>query len=136
MAINLDRLAHLHHSTVTVRNQQMQVAAENLANANTPGYKARSINFDNALQQVMKQGPSTGMAMTTTQSGHLSGKTQRMVDLEYQVPLQPDTGDGNTVDAQRERSQFLDTAMRYQASLQFLGGKFKSLKKAFSGGQP
>jgi flagellar basal-body rod protein FlgB len=137
MAINLDRLANLHHSTVTVRNQQMQVAAENLANANTPGYKARAINFDAALQKVMKNNPgTTSVGMTQTQSGHLQGKSQRVVEeLAYQVPLQPDTGDGNTVDAQRERSQFLDTAMRYQASLQFLGGKFKSLKKAFGGGQ-
>ena len=137
MAINLDRLANLHHSTVTVRNQQMQVAAENLANANTPGYKARAINFDAALQKVMKNNPgTTSVGMTQTQSGHLQGKSQRVVEeLAYQVPLQPDTGDGNTVDAQVERNAFLDTGMRYEAGLMLLNDKFKGMKKAISGGQ-
>ena len=55
-------------------------------------------------------------------------------EIGFRIPSQPDTGDGNTVEVQRERNEFLDTSMRYQASIQFLDGKIKGMKKALSGG--
>ena len=56
-------------------------------------------------------------------------------DIGFRIPSQPDTGDGNTVEVQRERNEFLDTAMRYQATVEFLSSKVKGMKKAISGGQ-
>ena len=56
--------------------------------------------------------------------------------MQYRIPTQPDTGDGNTVEVQSERNRFLDNGLRYQASLQFLNGKIKGMKKAIGpGGQ-
>jgi flagellar basal-body rod protein FlgB len=55
-------------------------------------------------------------------------------EIEFRVPDQPDTGDGNTVDAQVERNNFLDNGMRYQAGIMLLNGKIKGMKKALSGG--
>ena len=56
-------------------------------------------------------------------------------ELEFRISNQPDTGDGNSVDVQVERNAFLDNGLRYQASVEFLSGKIKSMKKAISGGQ-
>ena len=136
MAINLDRMVNLHHSAVKVREQKMEVIAGNLANANTPGYKAKSIDFKSAMGQAMTMSSTSNPnQMASTNSKHFSTRSSFVAETQYRVPDQPDTGDGNTVDAQTERNEFLDNGMRYQASLQFLDGKFKGLKKALSGGQ-
>ncbi|MCP3427799.1 flagellar basal body rod protein FlgB [Opacimonas viscosa] len=135
MAINLDRMVHLHHSTVRVRTDQMEVISSNLANANTPGYKARAIDFNNAMSKALQGGQNIG-GLKTTHSNHIPLSNNSAIgDAQFRVSDQPDTGDGNTVDVQRERNEFLDNGMRYQASLQFLDGKFKGMKKALSGGQ-
>ena len=55
--------------------------------------------------------------------------------IEFRIPLQPDTGDGNTVEVQAERNRFLENGMRYQAGIQFLNGKIKGMKKALAPGQ-
>ena len=135
MAINLDKMVQLHHSTVRVRTDQMEVISSNLANANTPGYKARAIDFNSAMSKAMQGGQNIA-GLTTTHSNHIPLSNNSAIgDAQFRVSDQPDTGDGNTVDVQRERNEFLDNGMRYQASLQFLDGKFKGMKKALSGGQ-
>ncbi len=136
MAINLDKMVNLHHSAVKVREQNMEVIAGNLANANTPGYKARGIDFKAAMNQAMQHSPTSNPnQMASTHDKHFNLRASTAAETLYRVPGQPDTGDGNNVDAQTERNQFLDNGMRYQASLQFLGGKFKGMKKALTGGQ-
>jgi flagellar basal-body rod protein FlgB len=137
MAINLDRLAGFHHNALKVRADKMEVIAGNLANANTPGYKARDIDFQSAMTRAMKDsqasqgGPSS---MVRTHENHIqSGKTTQF-DVDFRIPDQPDTGDGNTVDVQQERNAFLENGMRYEASLMLLNGKFSGMKKALSSG--
>ena len=84
----------------------------------------------------MQYSPTTNpKQMASTHDKHFNIRSSFAVDAQYRVPDQPDTGDGNTVDAQTERNDFLDNGMRYQASLQFLGGKFSGMKKALGGGQ-
>jgi flagellar basal-body rod protein FlgB len=136
MAINLDRMVNLHHIAVKVREQKMEVIAGNLANANTPGYKAKAVDFKAAMDKAMQYSPTSNPnQMASTHEKHFNIRSSFAVDTLYRVPDQPDTGDGNTVDAQTERNDFLDNGMRYQASLQFLGGKFSGMKKALGGGQ-
>jgi flagellar basal-body rod protein FlgB len=130
MAISLDRLAGFHHKAVQIRQDKMEVIAGNLANANTPGYKAKDIDF----QKAMKSANYGQSGMARTHDKHFEGKSVAQTELEYRIPTQPDTGDGNTVDSQAERNAFLDTGMRYQASLMLLDGKFKGMKKALSSG--
>jgi flagellar basal-body rod protein FlgB len=142
MAINLDKLVGFHESALTIRTERMEVIAGNLANANTPGYKARDIDFNKAMQSAMREASggaanhaSTGMVRTD--SRHLSGNSTSVAanfDMQYRIPTQPDTGDGNTVEVQAERNRFLDNGLRYQASLEFLNGKIKGMKKALSSG--
>ncbi|TRY30908.1 flagellar basal body rod protein FlgB [Aliiglaciecola sp. M165] len=133
MAISLDKLVGLHHRAVQVRTNAMEVIAGNLANANTPGYKAKGLDFQKAMQSAQQD---RQQHMTRTHEKHFEGRMQSQANLEYRIPQQPDTGDGNTVEVQAERNAFLDNGMRYQASLQFLNGKIKGMKKALGpGGQ-
>ena len=132
MAISLDRLVGFHHNAVNLREERMEILAGNLANANTPGYKARDIDFQQAMQSAQSQ---MSHQITRTHDKHFTAKMDSSFHEQFRVPNQPDTGDGNTVEVQTERNEFLDNGLRYQASLQFLDGKFKGMKKALSGGQ-
>ena len=132
MAINLDRLVGFHHKAVQVRTQQMEVISGNLANANTPGYKARAIDFQQAMTTARQD---QSHQLTRTHEKHIEGNMEtRQAEMKFRVPTQPDTGDGNTVDVQQERNAFLDAGMRYQASVELLSGKIKGMKKALSSG--
>lgn len=131
MAISLDKLMGFHHKALTVRNDRMEVIAGNLANANTPGYKAKDIDFQKAM---MSARADREHSLVRTNDKHFEGRMQTQGEIEYRIPTQPDTGDGNTVEVQTERNTFLDNGMRYQASVQFLNGKIKGMKKALSGG--
>ncbi|MDU0355740.1 flagellar basal body rod protein FlgB [Paraglaciecola aquimarina] len=132
MAISLDKLMGFHHKALQVRTDRMEIIAGNLANADTPGYKARDLDF----QKVMKSAQySSGHNLTRTHENHIKGNMQSSGELQYRIPHQPDTGDGNTVDVQVERNTFLDNGLRYQAGMEFLNGKIKGMKKAIQGGQ-
>ena len=143
MAINLDKLVGFHESALKIRTERMEVISGNLANANTPGYKAKDIDFNKAMRSAMNEGvqgqhKSNGNLVRTNER-HLSGNPSSVAanfDMQYRIPTQPDTGAGNTVEVQSERNRFLDNGLRYQASLQFLNGKIKGMKKAIGpGGQ-
>lgn len=135
MAISLDRLVNVHHDALKVRAERMEVISGNLANANTPGYKARDIDFTKAMKSAQSsQTNAKGSSMVKTHEQHMSGGSHVNFDLDYRIPTQPDTGDGNNVDSQVERNAFLEAGMRYQASIMLLDGKFKGMKKALSSG--
>ncbi len=131
MAISFDKALGVHQYTVGVRSERAELLANNLANANTPGYKAQDINFGRVLEAATS-GASFGLAKTdgrhiTASSPVVNGQ------IMYRNPEQPDTGDGNTVDSQVERNLFMQNALEYQASLDFLGSKFKNMTKALKG---
>lgn len=131
MAINLDKLTGFHEKALTLRTQRMEVISGNLANANTPGYKAKDIDFQSAMKSARA---TQGQSLVRTHEKHIQGSMTTGVDLQFRIPTQPDTGDGNTVEVQNERNRFLDNGMRYQASIEFLNGKIKGMKKVLSGG--
>ncbi|QPG04978.1 flagellar basal body rod protein FlgB [Salinimonas marina] len=134
MAINLDKLVSFHQNAVNIREDRMEVIAGNLANANTPGYKARDIDFKQAMSAA--QSGQQSSSMVRTHDKHIGGSASTSpFDVQFRIPNQPDTGDGNTVEVQTERNAFLENGMRYQASIQFLDSKIKGMKKALSGGQ-
>nr|WP_086941133.1 flagellar basal body rod protein FlgB [Thaumasiovibrio occultus] len=131
MAISFDKALGIHQHTVGVRAQRAETLASNLANVNTPGYKARDIDFQRALSAATA-GHST--SLNRTNERHIVATTRASTgEQKFRVPTQPDTGDGNTVDAQVERNLFMQNALEYQASLDFLGAKFQNLTKAIKG---
>ena len=132
MALNLDTYLGLDAPALKLQSKRMEVIADNLANADTPGYKAREIDFRAAMAQAGSA--DAPVKLTTTNAGHLSTDpaTSMAASLKYRVPLAPSL-DGNTVDAQQEQAAFADNTVRYQATLNFLSGKFKSLLTAITG---
>ncbi|MCL4410812.1 flagellar basal body rod protein FlgB [Aliidiomarina haloalkalitolerans] len=123
---------HFHQEALNLRHERQQVLANNIANADTPNFKARDFDFRSELERAVQQGRNTtGTGLATTQKGHIQGgKPQFTVDnLQYRNPHQARM-DGNTVDMDMERSRFLDNSVRYQASLQFIDGRIKGLRTA------
>ncbi len=132
MAIGFDKGFELHAQGMTIRSSRAEVIAGNIANADTPGYKAKGMDFKQALAQASQKQQS---GMSRTHDKHFDVRTEINNSVQFRVPDQPDTGDGNTVDVQVERNLYLENSLEYQASVQFLNGKIKALKKVISGGQ-
>lgn len=133
MPINFDSALGIHADALRVRSQRAEMLASNLANADTPNYKARDIDFQSAMKMAMNS--STPENIKTTNSKHISPSSNQLSmspAVQYRTVMQ-DSLDGNTVDEQVEQSQFMQNAMQYQASIEFLGGKFNSLRKAIKG---
>lgn len=124
-----DPLFGIHAHALQIQQRRLLLLAGNIANADTPGFQARDLDFKTALAQAQ----SGSAPLNTTQAGHLNGsRTAADPALMYRVPLQPSV-DGNTVDVQIEQAAYMDSAMRYQASLSFLDGKLKGLLTAITG---
>ncbi|MCC5796408.1 MULTISPECIES: flagellar basal body rod protein FlgB [Methylophaga] len=132
MPINFDSALGIHADALRVRSQRAELLATNLANADTPNYKARDIDFQSALK--MAASGQTSPSLNTTHQKHIAGSGGSSFDsqLQYRQTMQ-DSLDGNTVDEQVEQSQFMQNAVQYQASLEFLGSRFQSLTKAIRG---
>lgn len=131
MAISFDKALGIHEQALGARVKRAEVLANNLANADTPGYKARDIDFQSMLRQA--EASTQNVGMTQSHQGHLNtGSGGGDGDLLYRTPHQPSL-DGNTVDTQQEQSRFMRNAMEYQASFEFLNGAFKGLTKAITG---
>ncbi|GAA6170826.1 flagellar basal body rod protein FlgB [Colwellia sp. KU-HH00111] len=132
MAIGFDKGFELHAQGMLLRGQRAEVIASNIANADTPGYKAKGMDFQKAMQQANQQ-QQTGMSRTHAK--HFDVRTELNNHVDFRIPDQPDTGDGNTVDVQVERNLYLENSLEYQAGVQFLNGKIKALKNVISGGK-
>lgn len=131
MAISLDNYFALQQRILQVRNQKTELMASNIANADTPGYKAKDINFNEAMEAAHFM---RSHSLNRTHDKHFEVTMVSNNELKYRVPTQPDTGDGNTVDVQLERNLFMENTMRYQATTQFLNSKISGMKKALTGG--
>ena len=136
MPLNLDQYIGVHATALDVRARRTELIANNLANADTPGYKARDIDFRQAMARAAGETPPSGVTLSTTPAGHICGAASADAagnpDLKYRTPLAPAL-DGNTVDAQLEQSAFAENAVRYQATLTFLNAKFRGLMTAIMG---
>ncbi|WP_162045826.1 flagellar basal body rod protein FlgB [Vibrio taketomensis] len=130
MAISFDKALGIHQHTVGVRERNAEVISTNIAQANTPGYKAKGMDFNKALQAAKSE---ASIGLSRTDSRHIPASTHVTGEVLYRLPTQPDTGDGNTVDVDLERNLFMQNQIRHQASLDFLGSKFKNLSKAIKG---
>lgn len=118
-------------AALNLRASRQSVIAGNIANADTPNYKARDFNFANALNTALGKLPQTGaLTMNVSQPNHLSGKSSGLpVALQYRAAATENI-DGNSVDMDRERAQFADNTMRYEAALRSLNGTIKTLQSA------
>ena len=132
MSFSLDSYLGVHQDALKLQSKRTEVIADNLANADTPGYKARDIDFRAALANAASA--DAPVKMTTTNPGHMAidPNADASANLKYRTPLAPSL-DGNTVDSQQEQAAFADNTVRYQATLSFLSGRIKALMTAITG---
>ena len=157
MPISFDSALGIHQQALALRSQRAEILASNIANADTPGYKARDIDFKAALENASAQRSNTQshntqsnspqfndslsrthalskiQALSQTNAKHIQMNTAgNSSEVLYRVPNQSSL-DGNTVDGLVEKSAFAENALRYQASITFLDGKFKGMIAALKG---
>lgn len=123
MPVNLDSYLGVHTRALQLESRRTELLAANLANADTPGFKARDIDFRKALASATNAANAGGAA---------AGGNALESSIEYRVPTAPSL-DGNTVDAQLEQAAFAENNVRYQATLTLLNGKLRSLMTAITG---
>lgn len=108
----------VHGTALSLRSQRMGVLASNIANASTPGFKAKDIDFQAALRATEQPGGSTDRAVSAA--------------TRYRVPTQPSM-DGNTVELAAEQTAFAENAVAYQTTLAFLNGRISTITRALKG---
>lgn len=133
MAISIDKHFGVHQYAMQLRAERSSILANNIANADTPGYQARDMDFGQMLKARMGE-PSDVVPLNRSATGHAQGllEPDAINGMKYRNPAQPSI-DGNTVDVDKERSEFARNTMEYQAAFEFLNGKIKSLLTAIKG---
>lgn len=130
MPINIDSALGIHTDALALRARRAEVLASNLANVDTPNYKARDFEFRAALDRA-QQGLGT---LKVSHPSHIAGagSAAAMPELAYRIPLHASL-DGNTVDASQEQAAFAENALQYRASLTFLNSRIRGLLTAIRG---
>ncbi|VAW57641.1 Flagellar basal-body rod protein FlgB [hydrothermal vent metagenome] len=130
MPVNFDKAFGIQDDALLLFERRTQLIAENIANADTPGYKARDIDFDQVLQNTKS---SKGITLNKTNKGHIDLNQQRFSnDIQFRE-VEQSSADGNTVDTQKEKAAFAENSIRYQTTLNFLTRRISGLKTAFRG---
>jgi flagellar basal-body rod protein FlgB len=132
MSQSIDNLFGMHTGAMALWQRRSEVLASNLANADTPGYLARDVDFRKALATA--RGSDGTLPLAAPTPGQIDPVTQARDTLAYRVPTQPSM-DGNTVDAQVEQAAFAANSVHYQASLSFITAQIRMLRTAITGGQ-
>jgi flagellar basal-body rod protein FlgB len=127
-----DNIFGIHEQALAVHGQRLGVLAANLANADTPGYKARDIDFSEVLSQ--SQAEPASLPLKITQTAHITFEGGELPgdDLKYRIPYQASL-DGNTVEMPVEQAAFSENNVRYQASLNFINLRISELQLAIAG---
>lgn len=131
MALDINSIFNGHARALTLGNQRLQLLADNVANADTPHFKARDIDFEAAMQSANQPNGN----IRTTHARHITTAAgPNRAEVLYRIPNQPSLDD-NTVDAQLESASIAETAVRYQATLTFLNQRIAGLRHAITGGR-
>lgn len=127
---SIDKALAFDSKMLSLRGYRQQILASNIANADTPNYKAMDIDFAKALSTA-----TGNLALSRTDAGHLDvsgGNSVAGVKPMYRTSVQPSI-DGNTVDSDVEQAQFSENALQYMSTLQFMNGKIQSTMLALRG---
>ena len=122
----LNEIFGVHEKAMGLRQRRLALLGQNIANADTPHYKAKDIDF----KKIMAK--ETDLSIKLSQSGHMSGTSSRQGGLVYRTPNNP-SADGNTVELNYEQAQFGKESARYSATLQFLENRIGGIRRALRG---
>ena len=132
MPISFERAFSVHDDALLLRGRRSSILAANIANTDTPNYKARDIEFADMLRKANTQ-QADRIVLASTHRGHIAPKAGDLQPaLMYRNPLHASL-DGNTVDSHVEQAQFSENALMFQTSFTFLNGKVQGLMKALKG---
>jgi flagellar basal-body rod protein FlgB len=124
----IDSIFGIHEKALGMRNERLAVLAKNIANAETPNFKARDFEFNDVLKRELGMGK-----LALTNEDHLSiGSANGNGSLTYEIPLNP-SADGNTVEMSVQQAKFGRAAGEYQATLTILEGRISGIRKALKG---
>jgi flagellar basal-body rod protein FlgB len=124
----IDQFLNGSATALSLRQKRLEILGSNIANAATPNFKARDIDFASAYKNA-----TSGGDLVTTASNHIGFAGQGLEPSSlYRVPVSPSL-DGNTVELHIEQVQFAENATRYEATLQFLNGRIRTLRSALRG---
>lgn len=133
----MESIFGIHEQALLIRKERESILANNLANADTPNFKARDIDWrkeiKNAQDQMEAKQFAPDLEMTNSRHIEAFGDMTTGDYLKYRVPTQPSL-DGNTVEAHIEKAKFMENAIQYQASLEFINGKISAIRTALTGG--
>jgi flagellar basal-body rod protein FlgB len=134
----LDEALSFHQTALRVRGQRQELIAANIANADTPNYKARDIDFKSAMQSAVAGINQESLNASKTSAQHLDGapsgaSSSNGIGGALFRPVIQDSVDGNTVDMDVERNQFADNGIRYEASLTLINAQLKQMLAAIQG---
>jgi flagellar basal-body rod protein FlgB len=134
MSISFDRALGIHQQALGFRAQRAEVLANNSANADTPHYKARDLEFATVLAEQSAKTQRGPVNLNRTDSRHIAADGIQVgeADLAYRTPFHPSI-DQNTVDLQVEQSSYAENSVQFQASFTLLNSKFKGLVTALRG---
>ena len=138
--MNIDNYLAAHADALHLRAQRTRLLASNIANSDTPNYKARDMAFAEVLQGAGWRGSSirhrkalSGGGLTTSNTRHIGSATStQSAAVLYRQPEQASL-DGNTVDKDQEQARFAENTVRYQASLQFINSRISNLIRTLRG---
>ena len=131
MTISIDKAFGIHENAMHLQARRAQLLSQNLANSDTPGYKAKDIDFKSALKAAADGNSQQPLA--ATQRGHIQPKGFYMSAEElYRQPMQSSL-DGNTVEPHVEMSEFTENSMRYLMTLRFMSGRINGMLSALRG---
>jgi flagellar basal-body rod protein FlgB len=139
----LDESLQFNSNALKLRAERQQLLSANIANADTPNYKAADFDFARALAAAtgVSSGAAAGRSFAVvplraqaSDSAHIAGRValSSNTPLLYRAPSQSSL-DGNSVEMDAERAQFADNAVRYEAALRFLNGQIKTMLSAIQG---
>lgn len=135
MLDKLNRELSFQQQALSLMNKRQDILASNIANADTPGYLARDIDFSQQLKSAINQEKSHNgpLSLTLTSGKHIPATAPAIADeqLLYRIPDQP-SADGNTVDMDRERVNFADNNVKYQSSLAIMSSQIKNMMSAIN----
>ena len=134
MSISFQNALGIHEQALGFRAQRAEVLANNIANADTPNFKARDLDFASVLAQQSEKQKGGHFGLNLTDNRHIAaeGLDQGDSALRYRTPFHPSI-DQNTVDMQQEQSNYTENAVQFQASFTLLNSKFKGLISALRG---
>ena len=125
----IDQFLGIHATALRLRSARLSILASNIANAATPGFKARDLDFASALTESALREKAPPL-LAATHRGHLQpGAEAGAPAVRWRVPVQPSL-DGNSVELATEQLQFAETALRYRSTLAMLNGRLSSLTSA------